>query len=91
MMKMTYTLNSSLVVREESDDWGLLFDPDTGRSFALSPVAVHICNILLLGPKKHEEIMSSVNETFTDIPQTATQDTTEFLDQLTKEGLITCS
>ena len=31
-----------LVLREEFDDWAILFDPDTGDSFGLNPVSVFI-------------------------------------------------
>ena len=34
--------NPSLVLREEFDDWAVLFDPDTGDSFGLNPVSVFI-------------------------------------------------
>ncbi len=34
--------NPSVVVREESDEWAILFDPDTGKSFGLNPISVFV-------------------------------------------------
>jgi len=43
--KMKYdklNANPGVVLREEFDDWAVLFDPDTGESFAVDPVGVFI-------------------------------------------------
>lgn len=32
--------NPTISLREESDDWALLYNPDTGASFSLNPVSV---------------------------------------------------
>ena len=34
--------NSLVVLREEFDDWAVLFDPDTGNACGLNPVGVFI-------------------------------------------------
>lgn len=34
--------NPLIVLREEFDDWAILFDPGTGDAFGLNPVAVFI-------------------------------------------------
>ncbi|MDP2941273.1 MAG: PqqD family peptide modification chaperone [Candidatus Omnitrophota bacterium] len=39
-------LKPQLVLREEFDDWAVLFDPDTGRAFGLNPIGVFICKRL---------------------------------------------
>jgi SynChlorMet cassette protein ScmD len=34
--------NPSVVLREELDDWAILFDPNTGEGFAINPVSAYI-------------------------------------------------
>ena len=34
--------NPLIVLREEFDDWAILFDPDSGDAFGLNPIGVHI-------------------------------------------------
>jgi SynChlorMet cassette protein ScmD len=34
--------NPLIVLREEFDDWAILFDPDTGNAFGLNPTGVFI-------------------------------------------------
>ncbi len=38
--------NPSVVLREEFDDWAVLFDPDTGRGFGLNPTGVYLWKLL---------------------------------------------
>jgi hypothetical protein len=34
------------VLREEFDDWAVLFDPDTGHGFGLNPAGVYVWKLL---------------------------------------------
>jgi SynChlorMet cassette protein ScmD len=38
--------NPYVVLREEFDDWAILFNPDTGRGFGLSPTGVYLWKLL---------------------------------------------
>lgn len=77
--------NPSAVLREESDDWAVLFDPDTGESFAVDPVGVFIWK-RLDGHYLFEDIMGELHQIFQEVPETARQDCMEFLDDLVKRG-----
>lgn len=77
--------NPSTVLREESDDWAVLFDPDTGESFAVDPVGVFIWK-RLDGHHALEEIMVELRQKFEHVPETAQEDCMEFLDDLVKRG-----
>ena len=77
--------NPSVVLREESDDWAVLFDPDTGESFAVDPVGVFIWK-RLDGHHAFEEIMADLHQKFEKVPETAQEDCMEFLDDLLKRG-----
>ncbi len=34
--------NPTIVLREEFDDWAVLFDPDTGNAYGMNPVSVFV-------------------------------------------------
>jgi len=38
--------NPLVVLREEFDDWAVLFDPDSGNAFGLNPLGVFIWKLL---------------------------------------------
>jgi SynChlorMet cassette protein ScmD len=38
--------NPYIMLREEFDDWAILFNPDTGRGFGLNPTGVYIWKLL---------------------------------------------
>lgn len=75
--------NPSVVLREESDDWAVLFDPDTGKSFAVDPVGVFIWK-RLDGRHFLEDIIADLRQKFLEIPETVQKDCMEFLDDLVK-------
>jgi SynChlorMet cassette protein ScmD len=77
--------NPSAVLREESDDWAVLFDPDTGESFAVDPVGAFIWKSLD-GRHAFEDIMVELRQKFDQVPETAREDCMEFLDDLVKRG-----
>ena len=38
--------NPYVALREEFNDWAVLFDPDTGRRFNLSPTGIYVWKLL---------------------------------------------
>jgi len=79
------TASPSVVLREESDDWAVLFDPDTGESFAVDPVGAFIWK-RLDGRHALEDIMAELHQKFEQVPEAAREDCMEFLDDLVKRG-----
>ena len=77
--------NPSVVLREESDDWAVLFDPDTGESFAVDPVGVFVWK-RLDGHHTLEEMMTELRQKFEEVPEAARNDCIEFLEDLIKRG-----
>ena len=77
--------NPSVVLREESDDWAILFDPETGESFAIDPVGVFIWKTLD-GHHTFEDIIIELHQKFVQVPEAAREDCMEFLDDLVKRG-----
>lgn len=79
--------NPGLVLREEFDDWAILFDPDTGDGFGLNPVSVFIWK-LLDGRHSEEEILRELSSTFDDVPEDADAHLAEFVQDLAKRGFV---
>ena len=77
--------NPLVVLREEFDNWAILFDPDTGESFAVDPVGVFIWKSL---DSHHtfEDIMVELRQKFEQVPEEAQEHCMEFLDDLIKRG-----
>ena len=79
--------NPMLVLREEFDDWAVLFDPDTGDGFGLNPISVFIWK-RLDGKHTIEDIMKEIQENCEDVPENAEQEVNDFLDELIKRGYV---
>ncbi|HDH13538.1 MAG TPA: SynChlorMet cassette protein ScmD [Nitrospirae bacterium] len=78
--------NPLIVLREEFDDWAILFDPDAGDAFGLNPVGVLIWK-LLDGSHTMEDIFEKLRESCENIPDEAEDDLKDFIRSLTERGL----
>jgi SynChlorMet cassette protein ScmD len=78
--------NSLVVLREEFDDWAVLFDPDTGNAFGLNPVGVFIWK-RLDGNHTAEEILKDLQESCEEIPDEAESHLKDFIQSLVEQGL----
>jgi SynChlorMet cassette protein ScmD len=74
-----------LVLREEFDDWAILFDPDTGDSFGLNPVSVFIFK-RLDGKHTVRDIMDELIVECEDVPEDAEQFISAFINDLVEKG-----
>ena len=79
--------NPLIVLREEFDDWAILFDPDTGDAFGLNPIGVHIWK-RLDGKHSVNDILKDLQEGLEDVPEEAEGDLQEFVDDLVQRGLV---
>jgi len=77
--------NPLLVLREEFDDWGLLFDPDTGNTYGLNPVGVFIWK-RLDGRHSLVDITTALNRSCDDVPADAEKYVASFLEDLVGKG-----
>jgi SynChlorMet cassette protein ScmD len=79
--------NPLIVLREEFDDWAILFDPETGAAFGLNPTGVFIWK-LLDGDHSPEDIVRELRNEATDVPEDAQQHVGEFIQSLEVQGLV---
>jgi SynChlorMet cassette protein ScmD len=78
--------NPLIVLREEFDDWAILFDPDTGNAFGLNPVGVFIWK-LLDGKHSIPDILARMQESVEDVPSEAPADLEAWVQELIQRGL----
>ena len=61
--------NPLIILREEFDDWAVLFDPDTGCCFGLSPTGVFVWK-LLDGEHSVDDLLEDIRTMPTPCPRT---------------------
>lgn len=80
------TASPLMVLREEFDDWAILFNPETGNTFALNPLGVFIWK-LLDGRQTLSEIEVRIRETTEDAPADVSEQVEYFIQEIEKLGL----
>ncbi len=78
--------NPVAVLREEFDDWAVLFDPDSGNAFGLNPVGVFIWK-RLDGHHTTGDILKELCEHCRDVPDDAEGHIKAFVKDLVDKGL----
>jgi SynChlorMet cassette protein ScmD len=81
--------NPYVMLREEFDDWAVLFDPDTGHGFGLSPTGVHLWK-LLDGEHAIDDLFEEIQGHSENVPDDAKEYIRVFVDALVAEGLAGC-
>ncbi len=78
--------NPLTVLREEFDDWAVLFDPDSGNAFGLNPVGVFIWK-RLDGRHTVPELLKELRENCNNVPEEAEGHVKTFVQDLVEQGL----
>lgn len=78
--------NPSIVLREEFDNWAILFDPDSGIIFSLNPIGVFVWKCLD-GNRTIRDILARVGEKCGDLPGEAETHLRDFISDLIEKGL----
>ena len=78
--------NSLVVLREEFDDWAILFDPATGNAFGLNPVGVFVWKCLD-GNRTIKEIVNELRKSCGNVPEKVADHLREFIQELVEQGL----
>ncbi len=78
--------NPLVVLREEFDDWAVLFDPDTGNAYGLNPVGVFVWKSLD-GHHTIQDILKELNDTCEGVPEQAMEHLKDLIKDFVQEGL----
>ena len=79
--------NPVVVLREEFDDWAVLFNPDNARALGINPVGVAVWKGMN-GKSSLEEIVSEIMNRFEGVPETLSDEVTNFVSTLAEEGFV---
>jgi len=79
--------NPVCVLREEFDDWAVLFNPDTADAVGVNPVGVAIWK-LLDGRHDLNQIVAGIHEAFDRVPGGAPDEIAAFIEQLAERGFV---
>jgi len=80
-------IKKTIVFRKETDEWALLFEPDTGETYALNPIGVIIWKSID-GKCTINDIIKIVNEKCIDVPSNSDSLIINFLKILMGNNLI---
>ena len=80
-------VNPVVVLREEFDEWAVLFNPDTAEAVGINPVGVVLWK-LMDGERSLEEMVAEIKDHFSDVPGTAIEQVTAFIGDLTESGFV---
>ena len=79
--------NPTVVLREEFDDWAILFNPDTADAVGTNPVGVAVWK-LMDGRHSLAEIVAEIKDQFADVPAAAATEVTAFVKDLAERGFV---
>ncbi len=79
--------NPIVVLREEFDDWAILFNPDTADAVGTNPVGVAVWK-RMDGRKSLGDIVSEIKNSFEDTPDDVFKEIATFVDTLTENGFV---
>ena len=77
--------NPMVVLREEFDDWAILFDPDTAQAYGLNPMGVFVWK-RLDGNHTISEILNELSQACEDAPAEANDHMNNFVKKLVEKG-----
>ncbi len=79
--------NPVAVLREEFDDWAVLFNPDTAEAVGVNPVGVVVWK-LMDGSHGLDELVAGVKEHFSEVPETVPNEIAVFINNLAERGFV---
>jgi SynChlorMet cassette protein ScmD len=79
--------NPVVVLREEFDDWAVLYNPDTAYAAGTNPVGVAVWK-LMDGNRSVEDIALEIKKNFEDVPDAALNEIVTFVDTLAEKGFV---
>lgn len=83
----TPVINPNVVLREEFDDWAVLFNPDTGDAEGINPVGVAVWK-RMDGQRSLAEIVAEIHNSFAEVSDTALEEISVFVDTLADHGFV---
>ncbi len=80
-------VNPLVVLREEFDDWAVLFNPDTADAVGVNPIGVVVWK-KMDGKRTLAELVNKVRASFTEVPDSVNDEVNAFVDDLAQKGFV---
>lgn len=80
-------VNPNVVLREEFDDWAVLFNSDTAGAMGTNPVGVAVWKCMD-GKKSLEDIVLEIKNNFQDTPEAVSKEIVVFVNALAENGFV---
>ena len=79
--------NPIVVLREEFDDWAVLFNPDTADALGTNPVGVAVWK-RMDGKRSVDDIVAEIKNSFEDAPDAISKEIADFINTLAGNGFV---
>jgi len=79
--------NPIVTLREEFDDWAVLYNPDTADAVGINPVGVAVWK-MMDGKRSLEQIVSEIGNSFEEVPGGACDEIVSFVNSLAENGFV---
>ena len=79
--------NPIVILREEFDDWAVLYNPDTADAVGINPVGVAVWK-QMDGKRSIEQIVAEIGASFEDVPEAVCNEIVAFVNTLAENGFV---
>jgi len=79
--------NPQVVLREEFDNWAILFNPGTADAVGINPMGVAVWK-LIDGKRIVEDIAAKIREEYLEVPENGAEEIAAYIDQLYKKEFV---
>jgi SynChlorMet cassette protein ScmD len=79
--------NPNIVIREEFDDWALLFNPESGKVYGINPTTAFIWQ-QIDGNTSIKDISGRLKDTFDKTPDTVEEEVMSIIERLADIGYL---
>ena len=80
-------VNPLVVLREEFDDWAVLFNPDTADAVGINPIGIVVWK-KMDGTRTLADLVAQVRATFAEVPDSVNDEVSAFVDNLAQKGFV---
>ena len=79
--------NPVAVLREEFDDWAVIFNPDTAQAVGINPVGVTVWK-LIDGKRTIPDMVHELEQQYEEVTDTVKEEVSTFVKDLTAGGFV---
>lgn len=86
-MNKVYVQNPLIVLRKESDDWAVLYNPDDGNALGINPTGIDIWE-KINGSNSIKDIIKEIKQEYEGVSPDIVNEIESFMDKLSSNDFI---